>query len=246
MAACLSNLHQNILIEVLCPFLDQVSLFRLARCSKTLYEKLKRHLPKREVLRYFNWTFKSENIETCWKLARKRHESGKWCLGGCGKQRAPMKHEFGRLVIYGRARTQKDPLNICKACSEKRHVYLDIDRDLSILDSVKRLKRDIERRNVTDPFLKTLQEYEDEETLRSSRLTGVRVGDVLIPKYQSYGKNKLPDLKVVEVRDSFYVSKNKADTIYVMEDDSYICSVDGKRFENWGHDVYDVYVKPPQ
>lgn len=243
MAPCLSELHNNILVEILLPLLDQVSMFRLSRCSKTLYEKLKAHLPKKQVLEYFNWHFKSENIQVCWRLARKRHESGKWCLGGCGKQRAPHKPGFIELITYGRARTRKAPLNICKSCAVNRGVFLNVDRDISVLQSVKRLKRDIQERDITDPFIHKLQEYEDEETLKSSRIIDVNVGDVLIPKYQSYD-DEFPDLKVVEIQDSNYVNRNKYEKRYIMEDGTYIYSMDGKRFKNYCHWHGNLYIKP--
>ena len=104
----LHKIPRDILVNFLFPYLDQVSMFRLARTSKTLYDMLKNVLPKQKVMEHFNWQFKATNVETRWKLARKRHETNKWCVGGCGRKRVAKKDDLETLVFYGRARTGKN------------------------------------------------------------------------------------------------------------------------------------------
>lgn len=238
-------LPKDVLLNAICPYLDQVSFFRLARTSKTLYDVLKPHLPKKAVLEHFNWHFKTSNIERCWKHARKRHESGEWCLGGCGKRRKPKKDTLPGLVIYKRARTGKPPLNICAYCIPRRRF---IYTDKGILPDIKRLKLNLIERDITDPLVPILDKYEDEVTLRDTLVSHVSIGDVMIPKYQSYRDEKfqyrLPEeLTVVEILDSNWYDKNKHDKRYVMSDGSIIDSTTGQRWDCNSSSEFEIYVK---
>ncbi len=239
-------LPKDVLLNVICPYLDQVSFFRLARTSKTLYDLLKLHLPKEAVLDHFNWHFKTTNVETRWKHAQKRHESGDWCLGGCGKRRKPKKDTLPALVIYKRARTAKNPLNICADCIPRRRFVSSGEDD--ILPDIKRLKRKLIDRNITDPLVPILDQYEDNLTLRDTSVSRINVGDVMIPKYQWYTDEKYrlnwpTELEVVEIVEARWYDRNKHDRQYLMSDESYIDSTTGQRWDYGASSDFQIYVK---
>ena len=238
-------LPKDVLFNVICPYLDQVSFFRLARTSKTLYDVLNAYLPKEAVLEHFNWKFKAKNIETSWKHARKRHESGEWCLGGCGKRRKPKKDTLPALVIYKRARTAKKPLNICAVCMRQRR---SLHREDDILPDIKRLKRQLIEKDITCPLIPILDEYEDKLTLSDTLVNQICVGDVMVPKYRWYTDEKYrlfwpTELEVVEIEDSCWYDRNKHDRRYVMSDGSTIDSTTGQRWECHSSSQFEVYVK---
>lgn len=222
-----SHLHKTILVECILPYLDQVSIFRLARTSKTLYDMLENHLPKDQVLGYFNWTFKHPHLETRWIMARRRHESNKWCIGGCGKKtrnKVPLK----TALFQGLARTLKPPLPICETCIRARHVWgTNCDDDIEILQTIKRLRTSITLRDLTDSFLPLLEQYEAEETRRSSRIFNAKVGDVLIPKYQGTEPERLTIVRICPFN---WGDRNYQDKRYIMDDGSWIESVNGYRW----------------
>lgn len=237
---------RDILVNVLLPYLDQVSIFRLARTSKTLYDMLKNVLPKAKVLEHFNWQFKATNVETQWKLARKRHETNKWCVGGCGKKRVAKKDMLSTLVSYGRARTDKEPLNVCQECMAKRDFVPGPKQKRCKVDHVKNLKRLMCNDDITNPFVKTLEAYETELVKFYSRLPDAKVGDVLIPKYTPYKDDeyKIPsELTVVSVKRSRWYDSNSLEKEYYMSDGSRIDSLNGQRWESYHSSEYDIYVK---
>jgi hypothetical protein len=235
MASSLNTINRSVLIYKICFYLDQVSFFRLARVSKTMYEMLKEYLPKEDVLKYFNWTFETKDIQKCWAMARARHESGKWCLGGCGRKRKPQRDKLISLVYYKRARTMRESLNICKECMRERKFYGDFELKQSIVETAEKLKSYLERRNVTDSFLPILEEFVTSNIEDLGRIPHAQVGDVLIPRYHPYPnvEKPKPNLQIVGVEYSRdyaeYRSKRK---VYIMQDNSRIESFSGKRYES--------------
>jgi len=238
------NQHKNIIVNGIFAFLDQVSIFRLARCSKTLYQMLKDYLPRAEVIEFFNWKFSYKNINTQWKYARKRHQSNDWCLGGCGKKRKPYKTNMATLISRKRNRPGKESLNICYDCIRKRGIYQGLNDDINILESAKRLRTGLIRRDPGDPFIDQVYAFELEETKRSARILDAKVGDVLIPICTPYDeRERLPVLTVKEVRGSNWVDANILDKKYIMNDESWICSYTGQRWSYNSSNTELIYTK---
>lgn len=177
-------LTKDILVDIICiRLLDVVSFFRLSRSSKTLYNLLEKHLPRKEAIKHFGWEFKTKKMDISWKHARERHESGNWCVGGCGK-RSRVKNKTNFCQAYGMSRTLKPPLRICDLCSIKRqgnsHWYFGRDDDIRVLKDAKDLYYTFKRQK-RDVFPELVTFIRNE--IENVRRIKAKVGDTLVPIY---------------------------------------------------------------
>lgn len=215
------SLHKQIIVECIFPLLDQVSIFRLSRSSKTLHTMLDSSLPRKAVLEHFGWKFANE--KSAWKLARKRHESGKWCIGGCGKQSHHKIDNLTKLMEYNLTRPTKPPLRICPDCICKRRSHWP--EKTCVLEEACSLRDQLWHRNPYDPFIPVLSSFLKQEHDNNAVIPFAEVGDLLIPRHyvcDPCEKVELKPLTIVSVRQSNVRWYGDYVKDYVMADGSYV------------------------